>query len=74
MVMFSKEKRGGNVVRDPMRERMEDLISDWDLVDVKPAKGKYTWNTKRSGLGHIVARLDRFLVHGDFFLRDGLVS
>jgi hypothetical protein len=42
---------------------MEDLVSDLDLFDVKPSKGKYTWNNKRTGVGHIAARLDRFLIH-----------
>jgi len=28
---------------------MEDPILGWDLVDVKPIKGKYTWTNKRLG-------------------------
>ena len=39
---------------------------DWDLGDIKPSKGKFTWTNKRVGPGHIVARLDRFLVHTSF--------
>lgn len=45
---FHKERHCGwdfNVVlssKDPFCESMEDLIADWDLVDVKPLKGKYT--------------------------------
>jgi hypothetical protein len=45
---------------------MEDLISDWDLSDVKLAKGKYTWSNKRVNPSFIAARLDRFLIHSDF--------
>ena len=56
------EKKGGNIVRDPAREWLEDIISEWDLEDIKPTKGKYTWNNKRIGPWHISARLDRFLV------------
>ena len=41
---------------------MEDLIAEWDLEDIKPLKGKYTWTNRRIGPGHIAARLDRFLV------------
>jgi hypothetical protein len=43
-------------------------MSDWDLEDIKPTKGKYTWTNKRIGPGHIVARLDRFLVQRSFLL------
>ena len=45
-------------MRDQFRENMDDLISDLDLFDVPPAKGMYTWNNRRVGFGHIVARLD----------------
>jgi hypothetical protein len=33
--MHLTEKRGGSIVRDSSRERMEDLISTLDLFDVK---------------------------------------
>ena len=59
-------KKGGSPVRDPAREWVEDLIMDWDLEDIKPSKGKFTWTNKRVGLGHIAACLDRFLVHTSF--------
>jgi hypothetical protein len=62
------EKKGGSIVRDQFRESMEDLITDLDLFDVKPSKGKYTWSNKRSGVGHIPTRLDRFLIHNSLLL------
>lgn len=62
LTLSSEEKRGGNIVRDPAREWVEDIISNWDLEDIKPIRGKYNWTNKRLGLGHIAARLDRFLV------------
>jgi len=62
LTLSSEEKRGGNIVRDPAREWVEDIISDWDLEDIKPHRGKYTWTNKRLGPGFIAARLDRFLV------------
>ena len=62
ITLSAEEKKGGIIVRDPAREWLEDIISDWDLEDIKPSKGKYTWNNKRLGPGHIAARLDRFLV------------
>jgi hypothetical protein len=47
---------------------MEDLISDWDMIDIKPKKGKYTWNNKRFGINFTAARLDHFLIHNDLLL------
>ena len=38
------------------------MIASWKLVDVKQRKGKFTWNNKQFGPGHIVVRLDRILV------------
>jgi hypothetical protein len=55
-------------VRDPAREWVEDIMSHRELEDVKPTKGKYTWSNKSVGSGHIVARLDRFLVHNSSML------
>lgn len=46
-------------------------MQDWDLLDIKPLKGKYTWSNKRMGPSHIAARLDRFLVQS-FYLLLGL--
>jgi len=60
--LHPKEKRGGSLVRDPSREHMEDSISSLDLSDIKPKINKYTWTNRREGKGHIVARLDIFLV------------
>ena len=34
--LSQREKLGGNIVRDPAREWVEDLIHDWDLFDIKP--------------------------------------
>jgi hypothetical protein len=62
------EKKGGSIVRDPAREWVEYIMSDWELEDAKPTKGKYTWSNKRAGPGHIADRLDRFLVHSTFML------
>jgi hypothetical protein len=45
-------KGGGSVVRDPFKEKLEDLINGWELVDVKPTKGKFTWSIKRIGPGY----------------------
>jgi exonuclease III len=62
------EKKGGTIVRDPIREWIEDIKLDWELEDIKPSRGKNTWSNKRNGLGHIAARLDRFLVQSSLLL------
>lgn len=68
LTLLSADKRGGSVVRDPAREWAEDLIQDWDLLEIKPIFGKYTWTNKRIGPGHIAARLKRFLIQSSFLL------
>ena len=55
------EKRGGSMVQDPFQGTLEYLISKWDLIDIKPKRGKYTWIDIRVRLGHVMERLDRFL-------------
>jgi len=64
------QKRGGSVVRDSSRELVEDLLQDWNLIDIKPSSGKYTWSNKRLSPGHIAARLDLFLFKVLFFFLD----
>ena len=34
-----KEKKGGVYGRDPMHKTVENLISIWDLIDLKPKRG-----------------------------------
>eukprot|EP00253_Pinus_taeda_P036633 PITA_36633 len=72
-MLAAKEKKGGSLVRDPIREWVEDLILDWELEDIKPTSGKFTWSNKSIGPDHIVARLDRFLVQSSF-LTCGLMT
>lgn len=55
-------------MRDPAREWVEDLMQDWDLINIKPINGKFTWSNKRIGPGHIDARLNRFLVQSSVLL------
>jgi len=62
------KKRGGCIVRDPAREWVEDLIHDWDLLDIKPCRGKYTLSNKRVGPKHIAVRLDRFRLQSSYLL------
>jgi ribonuclease HI/exonuclease III len=66
VTLSTAEKKGGSIVRDPSREWVEDLIADWELEDIPPTNGKFTWSNKRVGPGHIAARLDRFLLQSSF--------
>eukprot|EP00253_Pinus_taeda_P034834 PITA_34834 len=73
VTLAADEKKGGSPVRDPAREWVEDIMISWDLEDIKPSAGKYTWSNKRLGPNHIVACLDRFLVQTSF-LTSGLMA
>lgn len=68
LTLHPSEKRGGNVVRDPAREWVEDIVQNWDLLDIKPSSGKYSWSNKRVGPGHIAARIDRFIIQSSYLL------
>ena len=63
VTISSKECMGGSKIKDPFGERMEDLISLWGLSEIKPKNGNFTQNNKKTGLGHIAARLDRVLIN-----------
>jgi len=65
-IRFNSEKRGGFFGRDPSRDKMEEIIDEWDLIDVTPQTDKFTRTNKRQGPSHIASHLDRFLVHSHF--------
>lgn len=73
-MLYSYEKRGGNQIQDPFKERMEDLISEWDLLDINPKQGKFTWTNRRGGHSHIASQLDRLLLHNDCLLDGWVIS
>jgi hypothetical protein len=56
------EKRGGSIVREATRENMEDLLTIFDLFEIKLALGHFTWSNKRHRPGHIAVKLDTFLI------------
>ena len=64
------EKRGGSIVRDPLGEKMEDLMVDLDLLDPPLKNWKFTWRNKITVPSHIAARLDRFFYSSSFLQRD----
>jgi hypothetical protein len=49
-----------------MREHMENLITDWDMFDVKTPKRKIHMEQQDQGLAILFPRLDRFLIHSKF--------
>lgn len=62
VTLAAEEKKGGSLVKDPIREWVEDLILGWELEDIKPTSEKFTRSNKRIGPNHIAAHLVRFLV------------
>ena len=49
VTLAAEGKKGGSPVRDPSREWVEDIILDWELEDINPSHGKFTWTNKRRG-------------------------
>lgn len=43
-------------------------MQDWDLLDIKPSFGKFSWSHKRIGPGHIASRLDGFFIQSSYML------
>ena len=71
ITLASNEKKGGLRCKDHLQDYVEDLIQAWDLIDLKPKIGCFTWSNHRVGVASISARLDRFLVHST--LMDGKI-
>lgn len=72
ITLSTAEKKGGLTGKDIFRSQVESLIQTWDLLDIKPKKGKFTWSNKRRGKANIMARLDRFLVQSSLLI-DGQI-
>jgi len=62
LVLHSNEKRGGHYTPDPFRNRLEIVMQEHDLVDIRPKNRRYTWSNRRIGVGNIMERLDRFMI------------
>ena len=63
ITLSPNEKKGGSCGKDFMQEYVENLMQDWDLIDLKPKSGRFTWSNHRVGAANISACLDTFLVH-----------
>ena len=68
------KRKGGMRGKDFMLDSIEELIQAWDLNDLKPKLGRYTWSNHRVGAKRIYARLDCFLVHSSLLDRKSIVS
>ena len=62
---------GGMFIRDPLKEMVDEIVVDWDLYDLKPKEGKFSWSDRHLGLGHITKQLDWFFTY-DIFLLDNI--
>ena len=52
------EKKGGQRGRDFMLGMVEEIIQTYDLNDLKPKFGRYTWSNHRSGATNVSTMLD----------------
>jgi len=66
LTLLVDENKGGSFFRHPAREWVEDIMLDWDIEEIKPTRGKYTWSNNRIGPGYIAARLGKFLIQSTF--------
>eukprot|EP00253_Pinus_taeda_P001799 PITA_01799 len=69
-----QEKKEGVRGKDPFHASVESLVLEWDLLDHKPKKDRYTLTNNRVGKANIVARLDRFLVQSTLLEGKHLIS
>ena len=46
-----------------MKDTIEEMIQVWDLNDIKPKLGHFTWSNHRVGVARIYTNLNHFLVH-----------
>ena len=74
MTLDPCEKKGGVHGKYFMQDVVENMIQDWDLVDLKPKLGCFTWSNQRVGAASIFSRLDQFLVHGPLLDRKWMIS
>eukprot|EP00253_Pinus_taeda_P026917 PITA_26917 len=74
IVLNAKEKKGGINSKYPMVGVVEDLAQQWDLQDFIPTQGRFTWSNNRTGMDHISAHLDRFLVQTSLFMNKKIIT
>lgn len=48
------EKKDGLLVRDQFQENLEDIIQNFNMLDIDFVVIKFTWNNKSSGPRHIL--------------------
>jgi len=68
------EKRRGIFGRDPFCDNLQELIMEWDLLDIPPQWGKFTLTNICVDPGHIAARMDCFLVHNSFLHHNAAIK
>ena len=57
-----------------MHKTVERLISIWDLIDLKPKRGRYTWSNNHTGEANIAATMDQFLIQNSVLLENKIIS
>eukprot|EP01018_Ginkgo_biloba_P008658 Gb_05893 [translate_table: standard] len=61
-ILELEDKRGGIFTHDPVRDSIKQGIIEFELVDICPKTGWFTWNNRRMGSSSISERLDIFLI------------
>jgi len=74
IVLKADERKGVFFGNHTLRNQIEVIIEQQDLLDIKPKKGRYTWSNKLSADSHIAARIDRFLIHSNLLLEGKIVA
>ena len=60
--------------KDHLQDTVDELIQIWDLIDLKPKLGHFTWSNHRVGAASILARLDQLLVHNSLMDGKSIIS
>jgi hypothetical protein len=49
--LHPKENKGGSLSQGPLKRKLNDLISSFNIMDIKPSNGQFTWSNRRVGPG-----------------------
>eukprot|EP00253_Pinus_taeda_P004132 PITA_04132 len=63
LILHANEKRGGSFISDSYRIHLENIMQEYELMDIVPKNRRYTWSNRRIGVGNIMERLDKILIN-----------
>eukprot|EP00253_Pinus_taeda_P022451 PITA_22451 len=76
ILMLQEMKIEGGSLLDISKRKWKKSAgkAQWDLIDFIPVRGLFTWSNNRSGLDHIAAYLDRFLVQSSLMMNKKIIK